>query len=179
MEFKINHATLKANMFTKAGFVHRAGNKIMLLPFVANASLLKDKVLVDLEGFKGIAGACYRECLQLSQQANFDKETFLESVCNLANASGDTNLRNITEKIAFNENGQLILFDVLVYQHIRNSDPKENKTLTDMARFMVALWFDQPERDSLKALADAQPDNLFYKLILECLPVNQLFKTNE
>ena len=160
-------------MFTKNGFVHRPGNKIMLFPFIANALTLKDDVLDDLESFKGIAGACYRECLNLSHDVSFDKDEFLSKICELAAAPGDEHLKNIVSKIAFNENSQLILFDILVYQHIRNSTPRDNKTLTDIARFMVALWFEQEDKDRLTNLAEADPANLFYKLILECLPANQ------
>ncbi|WP_256003487.1 DNA phosphorothioation-dependent restriction protein DptG [Pedobacter deserti] len=174
MTFKLNREELARNMFTKSGFIHRPGNKIMLFPFIANAVTLKDEaVLDDLENFKGIAGACYRECLNLSHETAFDNDEFLRKICDLAGAPGDEHLKNIVSKIAFSENGQLILFDILVYQHIRNSTPKENKTLTDIARFMVALWFEQEDKDRLKTLAEADPSNLFYKLILECLPGNQ------
>jgi DNA phosphorothioation-dependent restriction protein DptG len=173
MNFKINREELSRNMFTKNGFIHRPGNKIMLFPFIANAITLKEDVLDDLESFKGIAGACYRECLSLSHDVSFDKDEFLKQICELAAAPDNEHLKNIVSKIAFNENDQLILFDILVYQHIRNSTPKDNKTLTDIARFMVALWFEQRDKEQLKNLADADPANLFYKLILECLPENQ------
>jgi DNA phosphorothioation-dependent restriction protein DptG len=157
-------------MFNKGGFIHRPGKKITLFPFIANASSLKDDVLEDLEDFKGIAGACFRECLSLSHDAKFDKDIFLESVCEKAKAPGNSNLKNVVHKIAFNDNGQLILFDILAYKHIRTSSPKENKTLINIARFMVAQWFEPEDQLELRNLAESNPSNLFYKLILDCLP---------
>lgn len=64
--------------------------------------------------------------------------------------------------------GQLVLFDTQIYHHIRNSH--KYKTLNDIGKFIVSNFFDETDKESLKKLASREPDNLFYKLILSCMP---------
>lgn len=170
MRFSLNRRLLLANMFNNERLEHRTGKMIRLFPFPANATGLNDDVKYDLKDFKGIAGACFRECLQISHKNTFLKEEFIQNVCATANAAGNADLKEMIEKIAFNDQGQLVLFDVQIYPHIRNGNGKENKTLNDIGKFAVSLFFDEADKENLGRLARRDPDNLFYKLVLDCMP---------
>lgn len=171
MKFKLNRETLIANMFNNGKVEHRPGEMIKLLPFIGNATDLKSKEVVkDLKDFKGIAGTCFRACLNLNDKTTFNKEDFIQKICATANAPSNPYLKNIIEQVAFNEQDQLVLFDPSIYPHIRNGNGKENKTLNDIGKCIASLFFDQEEKELLIALANRPLDNLFYKLILVCLP---------
>lgn len=172
MRFKIDKEGIKKNLFLKDTFRHKPGKVIKLFPFIANAtSLREEEVKLALIDFKGVAGACFREAMGLSQNVDFDKDKFIAVVCEKAGAPGDPNLKNILESVAFDEQGQLVLFDVLVYPHIRHS--KFNPTLTNIAKCLYSVFFDFNEQQNLKSLANKDPDNLLYKLILLCLPADE------
>ncbi|TCD28637.1 DNA phosphorothioation-dependent restriction protein DptG [Pedobacter psychrodurus] len=166
MRFRLNKDLLVKNMFNGDKLSHSPGNSIRLFPFVANRKDIK-LVTDDLKDFRGIAGACFRECLQLNQSNIFDKTTFINDVCEKANAKDNPDLKELIEKMAFNEKGQLVLFDTQIYPYVRNGNV--NKTLNDIAKFIIAIYFDEDDRASLKKLTDSDPENLFYKLILSCI----------
>lgn len=169
MKFKLNTEELHKNLFTGEAIRHKTGKKIKIFPFTANAkALIDEQVIADLKDFKGIAGACFRESMGLIQEGGFNKSDFIELVCAKAGAAGDINLKNILENVAFNDQKQLVLFDALVYPHIRNA--KDNTTLDGIAKYLVALFFDQNEKSELERLVNKKSDNLLYKLILSCLP---------
>jgi DNA phosphorothioation-dependent restriction protein DptG len=174
MKFILNREDLQKNLFKGNKIEHHTGNKIKLFPFPANATaLLEYDVIRDLKDFKGIAGACFRECLKYSQKNSFVKDDFIQKICAMANAPENHHLKSIIEKVAFNEKEQLVLFDSLVYPHIRNGNLKENKTLNDIGKYLVALFFEDTQKEELRKLVTRKPDNLFYKLILACLPEPQ------
>jgi DNA phosphorothioation-dependent restriction protein DptG len=169
IEFKLDTAGINNTFFKNGKIKHKTGLKLKLLPFPANASKIKE-VLNDLKDFKGVAGTCFRACLGLSQNKPFDKQAFLDAVCLKANASGNINLIDLVDKVAFNDGGQLVLFDPLVYPYVRNLSGDDNPTLSNLGKFIFSNFFDSESKDALKALSAKDPDNLFYKLILSCIP---------
>lgn len=170
MKFTLDKEALQKMMFNKDKIAHHTGNSIRLFPFVANATSIGD-VKDDLKDFMGIAGSCFRECLGYSHDDQFNKKNFISNVCSTADASGNKHLEDLIEKVAFNERGQLMLFDTQVYPHLRNS--VDNKTLKDIGKFIVSVFFDDEDKVKLTRLAEKVPDNLFYKLILSCMPQPQ------
>jgi DNA phosphorothioation-dependent restriction protein DptG len=167
MKFTLDKVTLQKMMFNKDKIAHHTGNSIRLFPFVANATSIGE-VKDDLKDFMGIAGSCFRECLGYSHDDQFDKKKFINNICSTAEAPGNKHLEDLIQKVAFNERGQLVLFDTQVYPHLRNS--VDNKTLKDIGKFIVSVFFDDEDKAKLTQLAEKAPDNLFYKLILSCMP---------
>lgn len=109
MRFTLNRELLTKNMISTGSVIHHTGNTIRMFPFVANAKEIADSKQ-DLKSFKGIAGACFRECLQFSHDSSFDRGLFIENVCATANAAGNTDLKDIVEKLAFDEGGAIGAF---------------------------------------------------------------------
>ena len=170
MEFKLDTQLLNQNILKNGKAENNAGNRIKLFPFPANETQLKDDVKADLKDFRGIAAACIRESLGISPKNAFDKAEFITKICAKANAPGNTDLERIVKKLVFNQNGHLELFDLLVYPHLHHPNSVDNKTLKEIARYIVAIFFDAQDKETIAALVQAKPDNLFYKLVLSCLP---------
>ena len=167
MEFSIDVESLEKNLTDGSGkIIHRSGNKIKLFPFPANDKKLKD-VRQDLTSFKGIAGACFRECWNYSHKVSFEKQDFIEAVCAKAQAQDNVYLKDIVEKIAFDENDQLILFNLKVFPHLEHY--VKNETLTSISKYLTSLLLDEENAQELKKVSSTEPDNLFHKLILSCL----------
>lgn len=169
MRFKLNKEALNANIFKDGDIKHNTGIKLRLFPFPANDTKL-NSVKPDLKDFKGIAGTCFRECSNLSHKNNFDKDSFVKDVCIKAGSPNNPNLRNLIESVAFNEFGQLVLFNPLIYPYIRNIGENENPTINNIGKYIAALFFDGDDKEKLQTLSKNEPDNLFYKLILDCIP---------
>lgn len=165
--FELDLPALERQMVKDGKIQHNRGNKIRLFPFPANDKILKE-LENDLTTFKGIAGGCFRECLSYGTQAEFDKEAFLLQACETAQAPGNGYLKDILEKVAFDEQDQLIVFNTKVFPHLGHY--VKNETLHNISKYLVHVFLDEEETSQLAALAASEPDNLMHRLILTCLP---------
>ncbi|WP_020597298.1 DNA phosphorothioation-dependent restriction protein DptG [Spirosoma panaciterrae] len=168
--YELDLTSLENNMTDKVDkgkISHKTGNKILLFPFPGNDTKIND-LKADLIAFKGIAGACYRNCMNYSQSVKLNKDKFINEVCSKAHAPNNYNLKDIIENIAFDENEQLITFNAKIYAYLDNY--VKNKTLNDISKYIVSVFIEGEDIERLHALATKEPDNLMHRLILSALP---------
>ncbi|MBO0360884.1 DNA phosphorothioation-dependent restriction protein DptG [Hymenobacter sp. BT186] len=159
---------VKKNMLAKEGtFKHNTGKRAKLFPFAANDAKVF-KMEYDLVDFGGIAAACYRECAALSHKTNFNKAEFIQQACLKASASNPAALTDIIEKVAFDDSGRLYAYDTEVYAYLNFAYPIE--ALTNIARYITSLLFDDELKAAFRTMAKGEPQNLLYKLLSTSFP---------
>jgi DNA phosphorothioation-dependent restriction protein DptG len=169
---------LKITHLSKNSYKHKTGNQIMLMPFNTR---FKEACTPDLQSFKGIVGECFR----ISNKRAFDKDFSTDKgssfkkkirdyvlnkaliVVETENNEGKEVLENILINLFFEEDGGLIKFNrqVLPYMNFLN----EHNQLNEIASFIYDIFLDE---DTLNkdSLISSTNDNLFYQLVVKCLP---------
>lgn len=171
---------LKNGLWKRA---HPTGNTIKLMPFVTTT--LRDSP-IDFQSFQGIVGECFR----ISNNTAFDKafatdkessfkiklrNHILNKVIDKVNTDNTEEFKNIVINLFFEEDSSLIKFNpqVLPYMNFITVHPQLNET----ARFFYDIFLDAETLNS-KELTSSKNDNLFYQLIVDCLPELTNKKTN-
>jgi DNA phosphorothioation-dependent restriction protein DptG len=154
---------------------HPTGNTIKLMPFVTTA--LKESSY-DFHSFQGIVGECFRisnnkafnKAFATDKESSFKKKLrnhILSEVIAKVDSDNNEEFKDIVINLFFEEDGGLIKFNkqVLPYMNFINDHPQLNET----ARFFCDLFLDA-ETLNEKKLISSRNDNLFYQLIVDCLP---------
>tara|TARA_B110000114_G_C15080083_1_gene393613 strand:- start:1 stop:1482 length:1482 start_codon:yes stop_codon:yes gene_type:complete len=154
---------------------HPTGNSIKILPFTTKFT---KTCVSDFQSFQGIVGECFR----LSNKKTFDKsfakdnessfkkklrKHILTEVIDKVNSDNSEEFKDIVINLFFEEDGGLIKFNkqVLPYMNFINGHAQLNET----ARFFYDIFLDEKTLNG-KELTSSNKDNLFYQLIVDCLP---------
>ena len=162
---------------------HPTGNSIKILPFSTKFTAI---CVPDFQSFQGIIGECFR----LSNNKTFDKSFatdksssfkkklrnhILTEVMDKVNSNNKEEFKDIVINLFFEEDSGLIKFNkqVLPYMNFLNNHPQLNET----ARFFYDIFLDGETLNG-EELTSTNNDNLFYQLIVDCLPELANKKTN-
>lgn len=162
---------------------HKTGNRIKLMPF---RTKFLDACTPDFQSFQGIVGECFR----LSNDKAFDKsfttdressfkkklrDHILSEVTNNVKSENTEEFKDILINLFFEEDGGLIKFnkEVLPYMNFFHDHSQLNET----ARFLYEIFLD-PETLNGSDLTSSNNANLFYQLIVDCLPKLKVKKSN-
>ena len=164
---------------------HHTGKSIKLMPFVTNNKKLTETI-VDFRSFQGVVGECFR----LSKNKIFDKifksdketsfknklkEYIIKTALDKVDSDKKEEFENIIINLFFEEDADLIKFNKQVLPFMNFTI--EHSQLNETARFFYDIFLDE---DTLTSddLISSENDNLFYKLIVDCLPELNAKKTN-
>jgi len=166
---------LEEAYFKRGSFSHITGNRIKILPFTTKYS--KDCDL-DFRMFQGIVGECFR----ISNNTSFTKELvkdkensfkkklrnyIIDKALKKVDTDKTEDLEEVIIHLFFEDDGALIKFNnkMLPYMHFIS----EHSMLKETSAFIYDIFLtnDLLNQDSL---THSLNDNLFYKLIVECLP---------
>lgn len=168
--------SLESTYLSNGKFSHKTGNTIKIFPFTTKHQAACNP---DFRSFQGVVGECFR----LSINKEFDKEFssekdnsfkkklrnyLIDEVLEKVKTDRSEELKDIVISLFFDkEDGGLIKFnkEVLPYLNFFHS----HNQLTETARFFYEIFLDN---DVLAGpdLTVSKNDNLFYQLIVECLP---------
>lgn len=154
---------------------HKTGIRVKLMPF---RTKFLEACNSDFQSFQGIVGECFR----LSNEKMFDKSFstdnessfkkklrnhILTEVMDKVNSDNSEEFKDIVINLFFEEDGGLIKFnkEVLPYMNFINDHAQLNET----ARFFYDIFLDSETLNG-KELTSSNNDNLFYQLIVDCLP---------
>jgi DNA phosphorothioation-dependent restriction protein DptG len=160
---------------TNGSFSHKTGNRIKLMPFKTK---FLDACNSDLQSFQGIVGECFR----LSNNKSFDKKFtpdkefsfkkklrnhILREVIEKVNTDNKEEFKDILINLFFEDDGGLVKFNkqVLPYMNFIHDYSQLNET----ARFFHDIFLDA-ETLNIDSLTSSDNDNLFYQLIIDCMP---------
>jgi DNA phosphorothioation-dependent restriction protein DptG len=164
---------------------HHTGKSIKLMPFVTNNKNLTETSL-DFRSFQGVVGECFR----LSKNKSFDKafksdkeasfknklkEYIIDSALNKVDSDKKEEFKNIIINLFFEEDANLIKFNKQVLPFMNFTI--EHSQLNETARFFFDIFLDEDTLTS-NDLISSKNDNLFYKLIVDCLPELNSKKSN-
>jgi len=162
---------------------HPTGNTIKLMPFVTTA--LRDSSH-DFQSFQGIVGECFRisnnkafdKAFATDKESSFKKKLrnhILIEVIDKVNSDNTEEFKDIIINLFFEEDSGLIKFNqqVLPYMNFITNHPQLNET----SRFFYDIFLDAETLNG-KELTSSDNDNLFYQLIVDCLPELANKKTN-
>ena len=164
---------------------HHTGKRIKLMPFVTNNKNLSE-TSTDFRSFQGVVGECFR----LSKDKAFDKafksdnetsfknklkEHIIKRALNKVDSDKKDEFENIIINLFFEEDADLIKFNKQVLPFMNFTI--EHSQLNETARFFYDIFLDEDTLTS-NDLISSENDNLFYKLIVECLPELTTKKTN-
>jgi DNA phosphorothioation-dependent restriction protein DptG len=168
-DIKFDLESVKKNMLEKGTtFKHNTGKRAKLFPFAANDSKVS-KLEDDLVDFGGIAAACYRECSNTSHKTNFNKVDFLTQACSIVDTDKVDALKDIIEKVAFDEAGRLYPFDIKAYAHLAFTN-KSDTSLINISRYIVSTLFDEGLKTDFQAMGESAHQNLLYRLLCSAFP---------
>jgi DNA phosphorothioation-dependent restriction protein DptG len=164
---------------------HHTGKSIKLMPFVTNNKKLTETI-VDFRSFQGVVGECFRLSKNKIFDKNFksDKETsfknklkeyIIKKALDKVDSDKKEEFENIIINLFFEEDADLIKFNKQVLPFMNFTI--EHSQLNETARFFYDIFLDE---DTLTSddLISSENDNLFYKLIVDCLPELKAKKTN-
>ena len=163
---------------------HKTGNRIKLMPF---RTKFLDACTSDFQSFQGIVGECFRlsndkgfgKDFNTNKESSFKKKLrnhILKEVIDKVNSTNKDEFKDIVINLFFEEDGGLIKFNkqVLPYMNFIHDHAQLNET----ARFFYEIFLDAETLNGTE-LTDSNNDNLFYQLIVDCLPVLKTKKTND
>ncbi len=164
-------------LYFKGGkFSHVTGSKLNFLPF--NTKYNKD-CKSDFSVFQGVVGECFRisNNKQFNKELTKDKESsfktklkkhILEEAVNKVDTEHPEDFKEVIINLFFEEDGDLIKFNkkMLSYMHFIN----EHAILKETSKFFYDIFLNTKILNN-KDLVKSENDNLFYKLIIESLPI--------
>jgi DNA phosphorothioation-dependent restriction protein DptG len=164
---------------------HHTGNSFKLMPFITNTKNLTE-TLGDFRSFQGVVGQCFRlsknkvfnKDFKSDKKTSFKnklKEYIITTALDRVDSDKKEEFENIIINLFFEEDADLIKFikQVLPFMNFSVEHPQLNET----ARFFYDIFLDE---DTLTSddLISSKNDNLFYKLIIDCLPELKTKKIN-
>ena len=163
---------------------HKTGHRIKLMPF---RTKFLDACTSDFQSFQGIVGECFRlsndkgfgKDFNTNKESSFKKKLrnhILKEVIDKVNSTNKDEFKDIVINLFFEEDGGLIKFNkqVLPYMNFIHDHAQLNET----ARFFYEIFLDAETLNGTE-LTDSNNDNLFYQLIVDCLPELKTKKTND
>lgn len=154
---------------------HKTGNRIKLMPFRTKFFKACNS---DLQSFQGIVGESFRlsndkmfdKSFSTDKKSSFKKKLrnhILTEVMGKVNSDNSEEFKDIVINLFFEEDGGLIKFNkqVLPYMNFITDHAQLNET----ARFFYDIFLDSETLNG-KELTSSNNDNLFYQLIVDCLP---------
>jgi len=171
---------------TNGKFKHHTGKSIKLMPFITNNKNLSE-ISSDLKSFQGVVGECFRLSKNkiFDKSFNTDKETsfkkklrdhIIKNALGKVDSDNTEQFKNIIINLFFEEDADLIKFNKQVLPFMNFSF--EHSQLNETARFFYDIFLDEETLTS-DDLISGSNDNLFYKLIVECLPKLKTKTTNK
>lgn len=163
-------------LYFKGGkFSHVTGSKLKFLPF--NTKYNKN-CKSDFKVFQGVVGECFR----MSNDKQFSKELIkdndssfktklkkhiLKEAVNKVDTEHPEDFKEVIINLFFEEDGDLIKFNkkMLSYMNFIN----EHAILKETSKFFYDIFLNTKILSN-KDLVRSENDNLFYKLIIDCLP---------
>ena len=156
-------------------FQHNTGNSIKLFPFRTKGA---EKCYDEFRLFHGVVGEAFRICTNQKFDKAFasDKEaTFntklkthiLDKVIESVRTERKDELRDTVINLFFGDDGELMKFNgkVLPYMNFTT----EHAALNEMAFFITDVFLNKQE--VIEAIeSNKAKDNLFYQLVVDCLP---------
>lgn len=154
---------------------HHKKISIKLLPFTT--SFYKE-CSDDLRSFHGLVGECLRirSGIRFPKELKSDKESsykrkLKEYILKEVETKVDTDekdaFKDIVIKLFFEENSSMIKFNRKVLPYL-NFDYEKNQ-LNETAKFLFDIFLSDQEINTLDLIQNSN-NNLFYQLIIECLP---------
>jgi DNA phosphorothioation-dependent restriction protein DptG len=167
----------------KGNLYHETGNRVKLMPF---RTKFLDACSSDFQSFQGIVGECFRlsndkafdKSFATDKESSFKKKLrnhILKEVINKVSSDKTEEFKDIVINLFFEEDGGLIKFNkrVLPYMNFIHDHSQLNET----ARFFYDIFLDAETLNG-SDLTSSNNDNLFYQLIIDCLPDLKAKKTN-
>ena len=162
---------------------HITGNRIKLMPF---RTKFLDACTSDFQSFQGIVGQCFRlsndkafdKSFAADKESSFKKKLrnhILKEVISKVSSDNTEEFKDIVISLFFEEDGGLIKFnkEVLPYMNFIHDHAQLNET----ARFFYDIFLDDETLNGSE-LTSSNNDNLFYQLIVDCLPELKDKKSN-
>lgn len=154
---------------------HKTGNRIKLMPF---RTKFLDACTSDFQSFQGIVGECFRlsndkafdKAFATDKESSFKKKLrnhVLKEVMEKVNSDNTEEFKDIVINLFFEEDGGLIKFnkEVLPYMNFIH----DHAQLYETARFFYDIFLDAETLNN-EELVSSKNDNLFYQLIVDCMP---------
>lgn len=166
---------LKKAYFRGNTFQHNTGNSIKLFPFRTKGA---EKCYDEFRLFHGVVGEAFRICnkqrfdkaFASDKDATFNtklKTHILDEVVDSVRTNIKDELRDTIINLFFGDDGELMKFNgkVLPYMNFKTEHP----ALNEMAFFITDVFLNKQEVIEIIE-SDNAKDNLFYQLIVDCLP---------
>ncbi|EAY25602.1 hypothetical protein [Microscilla marina] len=188
MDFEIKTKELENNYLKdrkgKKEFRHTTNKNFKLLPFVTKDSKIrgeKNSVKKDLTAFQGIASECYR---MIHNQEKPDKkllykEEIIDKVLTKSQVKAEDKpqIETILNKVAFDTQGNLFIFDERIFSYINFQKP--TGILENISLFFYTIFFDEKLKSKAsKKTSQKSVSNIYYQLILSSLPEVKSNKNN-
>ena len=165
MGFIINEKKYNSSFINAKGFTHSKGKLIKLFPFATDTASLTDSS-ADFKSFKGVTGEFFRTSRGISFQKAIDKEDLLTSILSDVTTDFSFDLRNLISELFFDDDSDIVLFDVEILSHLNNKSP--NIKLKNLQVFISNLLVDKEVKQIVNAVLHAhETQNILYNLVLE------------
>lgn len=172
---KEGNGGLEKSYFRGGTFQHNTGNSIKLFPFRTKGA---EQCYEEFRLFHGVVGEVFRICTNLKYDKTFtsDKDSsfntklksfILDKAHEKVRTENKEELKDAILNLFFGDDGELIKFNgkVLPYMNFTS----EHAALNEMAFFITDVLLDKTEVKDAVAIHNTN-DNLFYQLIVDCLP---------
>lgn len=175
IEISLNKIAIEKAYVSGSTFKHPTGNTIKLFPFRTKGA---EKCGEEFRLFHGVVGECFR----IAKGEKFDKKfnsdkaaTFntklkthvIEEAKAKVYTEYDVQFEDILKSLFFEDDNRLIKFNGQVLPYMNFSE--DHPALNEISRFFLDVLVDE---ETLRKVTQTEKsgDNLFYQLLVECLP---------
>lgn len=175
IDLKLNSDAIDKAYIVGSTFKHPTGNTIKLFPFRTKGA---EKCVNEFRLFNGIVGECFRIArgekfdpkFKTEKSATFNtklKEYIIEQAKSKVSTDYTNKFEEILQSLFFEDKNRLIKFNGQVLPYMNFTD--DHPALKDISRFFLDVLVD---KKTLQEISDSSSsaDNLFYQLLVECLP---------
>ncbi|GAB6100177.1 hypothetical protein JCM16358_20560 [Halanaerocella petrolearia] len=139
---------------------HNHCNNIRILPYITSNP--SEKAL----DFTGVLGHFSRLLSKNDFSDKVDKNEIIEKAIEKVNTKNKTSLKDIINKVFFNEQEELKVFHPKIFNYISLKDSKQKK----IAEFLYSVLLNDENKDLFLKTCNSKPNNILEHLILEAMP---------
>lgn len=138
--FEFNETQYQKTFKSKGKFEHSKGKFTILFPFATDTGKV-DEAKPVLKDFKSISGALHRYWLNKDVRLSSSNSEFVEELIGKVQTDQNAQLRDIIEKIIFDRNETLVIFDKAIIPFVARSE--KNPKINNLIDFLFHLFYSE------------------------------------
>lgn len=175
VDFNLNSDAIDKAYIVGSTFKHPTGNTIKLFPFRTKGA---EKCVNEFRLFNGVVGECFRIArgekfdpkFKTDKSSTFNsklKAHIVEQAKTKVSTEYTKQFEDILKSLFFEDQNRLIKFNGQILPYMNFTD--DHAALNDISRFFLDVLVDKQTLQEISESSSAG-DNLFYQLLVECLP---------